>query len=175
MINESSSKGTRIWYLNRTLRNLIPQMQTRSSWKRISHITLQLCGGFKESMSCFLDPNGMIFGMLSETGRLCLNAFTGILDQPTLQLWWGVFGMRCVTMILKPSCDFVMNFPRKWMRFIDSRAKRFLQTSILENLHLLAIARSVPPKTCSSSLQTQFQQPSNQQVFVNTTVSVAQR
>ena len=104
-----------------------------------------------------------------------LNAFTGILDQPTLQLWWGVFGMRCVTMILKPSCDFVMNFPRKWMRFIDSRAKRFLQTSILENLHLLAIARSVPPKTCSSSLQTQFQQPSNQQVFVNTTVSVAQR
>ena len=32
------------------------------------------------------DPNGMIFGMLSETGRLCLNAFTGILDQPTLQL-----------------------------------------------------------------------------------------
>ena len=114
--------------------------------------------------------------MLSETGRCGLNAFTGILDQPTLHLWWDVFGMKCATLILKHSCDFVLNFPRKWMRFIDSRAKRFLQTSIFESLHLLAIiARSFPLKTCSGSLQTQFQQPSNQQVLVHTTVVVAQR
>ena len=39
----------------------------------------------------------------------------------------------------------------------------------------LNIIRSFPPKTCSGSLHTQFQQPSNQQVFVNTTVVVAQR
>ena len=66
--------------------------------------------------------------------------------------------------------------PAKMNEIYRLKGKKFLQTSILETLHLLAIiARSFPPKTCSGSLQTQFQQPSNQQVLVNTAVVVAQR
>ena len=81
-INEKCLNGIRTWFWNKTLRNHILRMQTRSLWRITFLPTLPHFGVMREKMSYFLDQNGMTSGPSSGIGESVRNACIGILGLP---------------------------------------------------------------------------------------------
>ena len=112
---------------------------------------IHLYGGIKENIHFSSEQNGTISGILSECGRYFLSEFIKVCDQQTSLPGCDVFEMKLIIQIFIPLCVCVMNLPPKWMRFTDSRERRFLQTLILESLNFHANSRFVPPDGLPSS------------------------